>query len=108
MTRRLLSAAAAGALGLRRERAAEALAAIADPEEYVHRFPILLVAEGETLPEGDAAEVDAVGLERHGLPAEILAAADARVAIPMWGSVSSLNLAVATALVVYEVRRRRT
>ncbi len=48
-----------------------------------------------------------MGSEREGLPAEILAAADERVTIPQWGTVSSLNLAVATALVVYELRRRR-
>lgn len=47
-----------------------------------------------------------MGSERQGLPPEILAAATQRVGIPMWGSVTSLNLAVATALVVYEVRRR--
>lgn len=47
-----------------------------------------------------------MGSERDGLPAASMAAADLRLTVPMWGTVSSLNLAVATALVVYEVRRR--
>jgi TrmH family RNA methyltransferase len=47
-----------------------------------------------------------MGSERHGLPQAVLLDAAHRVGIPMRGSVSSLNLAVATALVVYEVRRR--
>jgi TrmH family RNA methyltransferase len=47
-----------------------------------------------------------MGSERHGLPAPVAAAAGRRVTIPMAGSASSLNLAVATALLVFEVRRR--
>jgi RNA methyltransferase, TrmH family len=47
-----------------------------------------------------------MGSEREGLPAAIRASADLAVRIPMWGTVSSLNLAVATALVVYEARRQ--
>jgi TrmH family RNA methyltransferase len=49
-----------------------------------------------------------VGGEGAGLPAAIVDAADERVTIPMERPVESLNTAVAAALVVYEVRRRRT
>jgi RNA methyltransferase, TrmH family len=47
-----------------------------------------------------------MGSEGEGLPAETLAASHLAVSIPMSGSVSSLNLAVATGLLLYEVRRR--
>jgi TrmH family RNA methyltransferase len=45
------------------------------------------------------------GNERIGLSNEQLALCDQVVRIPMYGAVDSLNLAVATALVLYEVRR---
>lgn len=47
-----------------------------------------------------------MGSEREGLPADVQAATDVCVTIPMWGVSSSLNLAVATALVLYEIRRQ--
>lgn len=46
-----------------------------------------------------------MGGEREGLPPEVMARCPRRVRIPMGGSVSSLNLAVATALLLYEARR---
>ena len=46
------------------------------------------------------------GSERTGLPAEALARGTIAVSIPMLGSASSLNLAVAAGIVLYEVRRR--
>ncbi len=46
------------------------------------------------------------GSEGSGLPADLLAAADERVAIPMTGTAESLNLAVAVGILLYEVRRR--
>ena len=51
-----------------------------------------------TLPERPLL---AFGSERHGLSAELLARADARVALPMRPGVSSLNLATAVAAVLY-------
>jgi len=45
------------------------------------------------------------GGERTGLGTEVIARADACLRIPMWGTVSSLNLAVAAGLVLYEARR---
>jgi TrmH family RNA methyltransferase len=48
----------------------------------------------------------AFGGERHGLSAALLAAADARVAIPMRAGVSSLNLATSVAAVLFAWRLR--
>ena len=47
-----------------------------------------------------------LGSEGAGLPADLLAATDLRVAIPMTGTAESLNLAVAASVLLYEVRRR--
>jgi TrmH family RNA methyltransferase len=49
----------------------------------------------------------AFGTERGGLGADLLARADARVAIPMQAGVSSLNLATAVAVVLYAWRLAR-
>ncbi len=48
-----------------------------------------------------------MGSERQGLPRELENIADDLVRIPMAGDVDSLNLAVATALVLYEARNQR-
>jgi TrmH family RNA methyltransferase len=50
----------------------------------------------------------ALGGERRGLSSGLLAAAAHRVGIPMEARVSSLNLATAAAVVLFEVRRRAT
>lgn len=50
----------------------------------------------------------AVGEEKYGLSQTWLDAADLRVRIPMFGKVDSLNVATATALLVYEVVRQRS
>jgi TrmH family RNA methyltransferase len=49
----------------------------------------------------------AVGTEDEGLSAFWLDRADARVLIPMAGKVNSLNVSIATALIVYEAVRQR-
>lgn len=49
-----------------------------------------------------------MGSEARGLSDRWLTAADKRVMIPMHGEVDSLNLAVSTALMLYEVVRQRT
>ncbi len=50
------------------------------------------------------------GSEAHGLPADLAAAADARVRVPIHGRAESLNLAAAAAICLYasarEQRRR--
>jgi TrmH family RNA methyltransferase len=48
-----------------------------------------------------------MGSEAEGLSAQWRAAADLRVVIPMFGQADSLNLATATALLLYEVVRQR-
>ena len=45
------------------------------------------------------------GTEAHGLPAELAAAADARVRVPMHGRAESLNLAAAAAVCLYTSAR---
>src|SRR5512140_1399971 len=49
----------------------------------------------------------AVGTEDEGLTSFWLDRADARVQIPMLGKVNSLNVSIATALIVYEAVRQR-
>jgi TrmH family RNA methyltransferase len=71
--------------------------------------PLLaLDPEGEDLRPGELPPraVLAFGTERHGLSAELLSRADARVAIPMRAGVSSLNLATSVAAVLFAVRLR--
>jgi RNA methyltransferase, TrmH family len=51
-----------------------------------------------------ARAILAFGTERHGLSADLLARADARVAIPMRAGVSSLNLATSVAAVLFAWR----
>lgn len=48
-----------------------------------------------------------LGNEGAGLPASLVEAADARVRIPMTGTVESLNLSVAASVLLYEARRGR-
>jgi TrmH family RNA methyltransferase len=48
-----------------------------------------------------------LGSEAHGLPAVVLAAVDAVVAIPMLGAVESLNVGVAGAVLAFEAARQR-
>lgn len=48
-----------------------------------------------------------VGNERDGISAEALALADEQVVIPMVGMVQSLNVSVASALLLYEAQRQR-
>ena len=49
-----------------------------------------------------------MGSERQGLPADLQAISTTMVRIPMAGQADSLNLAVATSLVLYESRNQRT
>ena len=49
----------------------------------------------------------AVGSEKHGLSGAWLQEADARVRIPMFGRVNSLNVAASAAILLYEALRQR-
>jgi RNA methyltransferase, TrmH family len=51
--------------------------------------------------------VIAVGAEQAGLPADWLAAATARVRIPMFGRADSLNVSISAAIILYEAVRQR-
>jgi tRNA (guanosine-2'-O-)-methyltransferase len=48
-----------------------------------------------------------LGSELHGLGDEALALADEAIVIPMYGMVRSLNVSVATALLLFEAQRQR-
>lgn len=48
-----------------------------------------------------------LGTEMEGLSSAALAGADQRVAIPMLGAVTSLNVSVAAAVILYEAQRQR-
>ena len=48
-----------------------------------------------------------MGAELHGVSPEALELADAHVSIPMRGMVRSLNVSVATALLLFEAARQR-
>jgi TrmH family RNA methyltransferase len=67
---------------------------------------IALDPDGDPLEPGElpARSVLAFGTERNGLSAELLAGADARIAIPMRAGVSSLNLATSVAAVLFAWR----
>lgn len=58
-----------------------------------------------TVDYGKKPVVLLMGNEQSGLPEELAAKADARVRIPQAGRADSLNLAVATAVMLYEARR---
>jgi len=57
------------------------------PRQFVARFPLCLV----------------LGNERTGVSPEIVALADAAVAVPMRGMANSLNVATAAAILLYEI-----
>lgn len=69
-----------------------------------------------TAPGGDAVAPDTIsidtplavviGHESHGISAPLLAAADERLSIPMYGFVESFNLSVAAALCLQDLTRR--
>jgi tRNA (guanosine-2'-O-)-methyltransferase len=59
----------------------------------------------EIAPDGDVCLV--VGHEDRGLAPATLDACDAVVYVPMLGKVGSLNVATATAIALYELRRQR-
>jgi TrmH family RNA methyltransferase len=77
--------------GWRGEVVAGELGASEDFRARPYRCPVLVV----------------MGSEGAGLSRALAAAASRRVKIPMAGRLDSLNLAVATALILYEVRRER-
>jgi len=83
--------------------------------QWLAEHEVTLVA---TTPDTDVVYTDidysgrvavAVGAEKHGLTRDLLAAADQRVRIPMFGRANSLNVAASAAIVLFEaVRQRRS
>jgi len=81
---------------------------------FARRWDIQLIATSAHAP----SELDGVrlrtpcavlmGSEREGLSSQLLRTADVQVRIPMGGGASSLNLAVASGIILYELRRRIT
>ncbi len=85
----------------------------AEALEYLHGKGIRIVAATPSAELPYTAEdlrspvAIAVGTEDEGLTGFWLERADARVLIPMLGKVNSLNVSIATALIVYEALRQR-
>jgi tRNA G18 (ribose-2'-O)-methylase SpoU len=48
-----------------------------------------------------------IGSEGSGLPPEVIKSSDATIAIPMSGSIESLNAGVAASILLYEAARQR-
>ena len=48
-----------------------------------------------------------IGNEANGVSQKVLELADERIKIPMTGKTESLNAAVATGVILYEINRRR-
>lgn len=74
------------------------------------RGPLLAIhPDGDVLTPGAIPDdaIFAFGSERRGLSDDVLARADARIAIPMEPGVSSLNLATSVAIVLYTWRLTR-
>ncbi|KPJ80008.1 MAG: tRNA (guanine-N2)-dimethyltransferase [Gemmatimonas sp. SG8_23] len=82
--------------------------------EHLHREGFQVLAAHPSDTSVDFREVDytrptavMMGAELHGVSAEGLALADLHVVIPMMGMVHSLNVSVATSLILYEAMRQR-
>jgi TrmH family RNA methyltransferase len=102
-----------GSMGsaLRLPIATEVLAdeAVADAKRHGCKIVATVPRDGSSLFDTDLSGPlqILIGGEGRGLPPAIVAAADARVTIPMEAPVESLNAAVTAALIVYEARRQR-
>ena len=74
-----------------------------------YRVGAAVVDGGEPHHRADLGEPVALvlGSEAHGLPAEVVAAADLAITIDMAGPTESLNVAMAGTLLCFEVLRRR-
>ena len=88
---------------------------LADPEQFftwaaAHAIALVTTSARATTPHWSARYPRPVALllgsEGTGLPAELLARGDLQVQIPMTGTARSLNLAVATGVLLYEIRRQ--
>ena len=69
----------------------------------------MLPEGGIPLPELDSSGdvVLVLGAEREGLPSEVLERCEERASIPQPGGAESLNVAMAGAIALYELARRK-
>jgi TrmH family RNA methyltransferase len=76
-------------------------------EEAPGRRVALVARGGELLQEADLSGpvTFVLGAEREGLPESVVRSCEARVSIPLEPGAESLNVAVAAALALYELRR---
>jgi TrmH family RNA methyltransferase len=88
----------------------------ASPQEAIHWCRAHGVLTLAATPQADMLYTDvdmrgsvaiAVGNEQHGLSQEWIMGADLGVKLPMYGQINSLNVAVAAAILLYEVVRQR-
>src|SRR6478672_6299026 len=88
-----------GAAGLHYALPVAAVAAVPETDRPL----VAIDPDGEDLREAELAprSILAFGTERHGVSAELLKRADARLGIPMREGVSSLNLATSVAAVLF-------
>jgi tRNA (guanosine-2'-O-)-methyltransferase len=89
-------------------------ATVGEAIEHLHGEGFRVLADHPSSEAVDFREVDftrplavMMGAELHGVSDEGLALADEHVVIPMVGMVHSLNVSVATALLLYEAQRQR-
>ncbi len=90
-------------------------ASVADAIDFLHGRGFRVLAAHPSPGATDYREVDyrspvaiALGAELKGLSAEALELADEHVVIPMVGMVHSLNVSVASALLLFEASRQRS
>jgi TrmH family RNA methyltransferase len=78
-------------------------------EEAPGRRIALVASGGQALEDADLTgpTTFVLGAERTGVPAEVLAKSDVRATIPLAAQADSLNVAMAGAIALYELRRRR-
>ncbi len=93
------------------------IAHVADPSDFFawateHAVTVVTTSARATTAHWDARYPRTLALllgsEGEGLPPELLARGDLQVRIPMVGTARSLNLAVATGILLYEIRRAFT
>lgn len=88
-------------------RLADALAAVRERGMQVLAAHLSPAARDFREPDYTRPTCVLLGNERDGVSAEAAAAADAHVVIPMLGMVQSLNVSVATAVILFEAQRQR-
>ncbi len=92
----------------RHHDAAAGLRGLRDAGYQIHAAHFSERAVDFRKPDYTRPTVIVVGTEKFGVSEEALAECDGEVIIPMTGMAQSLNVSVATALILYEAQRQRT